>query len=328
MQLSGATAIEALEADHSPLLTAASFDGVAMDIPGAAAALAAAFSVADGSLACDWTPTRIAVASGIASHHAYDRLTRACLSPAAAAAALHGPNVPDSPEALDAAVDVLLTLAASTRVGEPSRVRSDGVWLAPRLSPADATRLASSLLVLAHVRSMTDDMSAAGAVLDAALQSGLNDSRLFCMRSQLRGFSFNQLAAAGAGDGELAACAAAMEADADAALKLDPNNLEALFSKGFALRSTPGLADLVSCITVYERYLAAAERDDRQRPAAHFHLGLARVVSNFKSGTHTADQPVPQKVLNAARTDYENGVAAETARLPFFDAQAAKSKGL
>lgn len=115
--------------------------------------------------------------------------------------------------------------------------------------------------------------------------------------------------------------------DSDAALRLCPTDLTALYNKAFAWRYAPDAEGLARCVPLYKEYLAAAEPDDRFRPAAHYHLGYFRLVST-STRDFDASKDISSTALTTARKEYELGMAAESVRLPFFDPAAVTKKAV
>lgn len=275
------------------------------------AALARVWADSDGDLACSFTPPLLMCGLQCATVCAHERLVRACFPDPAVHVPLllRGP-----PPDVMAHVDGLLALAVRDRVAAPAGLRN-GVWIGARMQPADVADLASTFFVLARLLHMVDgDDTSVFAVLDAAIEAGVEDARLRTFRAQALSFCLNRMD--DGDDAQRRLCADAIVADCDAALALEPINHHVLYTKAFAHRSTPDKAQHARSIPIYEQYLAQTEPDDRMRPAACYHLGLMRLMTHVGGAVPAGD--VPPRLLKAARRDYERGLAAEASRLPIF----------
>jgi ribosomal protein L40E len=106
-------------------------------------------------------------------------------------------------------------------------------------------------------------------------------------------------------------------------LHADPNDLQALHLKAFALRSftpswtggalSPQCAErLGQAIALHERYLSLAQPDDRFRPDAHYSVGALKLAARLGS----AEPSARERVILSALGDYSRGLEAEGSQLP------------
>ena len=185
------------------------------------------------------------------------------------------------------------------------------------MSGFDRELLATCLFVHSSIL-VSDSIEAPLGVIDAAFKMGVSDWRLHRLRAQLNCFTLNRMDEKAAPKAEQMNCTDSIITDCDFVSRVAPpdtsGELTATFTKAFALRNHPDGSKRHAAIGQYQRYLDLAEKDDRHRAAAHFHLGLSLMLVSCRMATEIDRDAVTA----AAREEYQKGVAAEEARLPFF----------
>lgn len=233
------------------------------------------------------------------------------------------------------AIITLMELALRGRIAAPGvAVRPGGAWVAPQLQQPMRELLGSAFFVLALA--CTDTLPEQLRLLKAADIMGLEDDpRLVRLRAQLLCFEVNRRESANAPPAELSACCDDIVKACDRVLAAVPGDLQAVFTKAFALRNNPEHHRWSEAVRLYEDYLARAEPDDRFRSAAHYHIGLILCMAGNVLGRARPSpyitrgwegMPVGLAAAARARREYQAGVAAEEGRLPFFQPQGLPSK--
>lgn len=83
-----------------------------------------------------------------------------------------------------------------------------------------------------------------------------------------------------------------------------------IYMLAFAFRTEERKSMLLSA-SLYDQYIELADKTDRQLPAAHYHAGVLKLIVGH-------DQSDAQASFDRARFHYQQGLAAEKERLPFF----------
>jgi hypothetical protein len=84
-----------------------------------------------------------------------------------------------------------------------------------------------------------------------------------------------------------------MLADSNTILQRNPSDLDALYTKAFALRSKPFQTQRFRLARdTYDEYLKLAEKDDRHRPAANYHAGATSCVIHIENPTSQVEMPI------------------------------------
>ena len=185
------------------------------------------------------------------------------------------------------------------------------------MSGFDKELLATCLFVHSSIL-ISDSIETPLGVIDAAFKMGISDWRLHRLRAQLNCFTLNRMDENAAPKAERINCTDNIIADCDFVIRVAPpessGELTTTFTKAYVLRNHPNDSKRYEAIGQYQRYLDLAEKDDRHHAAAHFHLGLSLMLV-FRRMATEVDRGA---VKAAAREEYQKGVAAEEARLPFF----------
>jgi hypothetical protein len=313
------------------------------DIHTATSLLSEVYSTRDGELAVEWMGPELVKATVAVQSVIIQQLCTA-LSPGNPeefyfALLDRFPSGTDPLEVHQGVFFVIFRIAMEERVAARGSLQ-DG--LLPRMSTSQVSDLASSVFVLAFLFISADE-SMAMFVLDSGCEMGISDARLHKLRAKLNNFRYNRLDQSvlhsmkssfkslfkgGERDEEKHLLLTDSIRDCDCALAIDPNDIDAMFCKAFALRSLPDVAGptnrLQEAATLYAQYLEIAEPDDRQRAPVHYHCGLllllAAVIAN--------KEEISQSLLRRVRSHYKKGLEAEDARLPFFEPVACQSKGM
>ncbi len=219
--------------------------------------------------------------------------------------------------------EALLAIGVRDRVAASAGMHGN-VWLAQKLPPEALERLTASIFVFANMI-LTEAGSETLDLLDAACDMGISDARLYRLRAALNNFALSRLDQSKPEDkAKLRRLVDLIVEDCDRVLTKAPDAADAIFCKAFALRTGPDRAKLPLAITAYERFLSLVEKDDRFRPAAHYHIGFLYVVVSM--GSDGAFTQPSAAALEKARREYMRGLEAESVRLPIFLPTAAESK--
>jgi hypothetical protein len=118
---------------------------------------------------------------------------------------------------------------------------------------------------------------------------------------------------------------AALLAICEHLLNIDPNDIQSMHLKAFALRSYPltggvpsplDMARFEQAIALHEQYLALAEPDDRFRADAHYSIGALQLMLGLRSAEASTKIGAVDAVVLSALKHYHRGLEAERSQLP------------
>jgi len=245
----------------------------------------------------------------------------------------------------------LLEEAANFKLASEGRIL-EGVWCATctMMSSEAKEDLVSCMFAHASLQMMlvtlTSDLTKIVSMLNYVVAMGIDDVRIYKLRINMVGFLSLQaenLFAEKEGDESTlhSRYLDTMLADSNAILQRNPSDLDALYTKAFALRSKPFQTQRFRLARdTYDEFLKLAEKDDRHRPAANYHAGATSCVIHIENPTSQVEMPIDngsrkkfngqqkkiqgqQKPMNDKDSNlslkyYNQGLQAELLRLPFF----------